>query len=154
MKLSMRFFVVVFCSGLSAVCFAQCTLNDVHKLQQQYEKTYNSDHPEAIVDFYNQDALLTPLFSDNPLVNARERKNYFNNLFHNKDHEVFKLQFDDKKIHSKQLDCGVVTNGIYMLTRIKKNKTTQTPLRFTMVYQDSPQGCQLISHHGSTAQKK
>jgi hypothetical protein len=105
----------------------------------------NSGKPQAVVDLYPENGILVPTYDNVILTTNEQRLNYFENL--NKKVKNIKVNFQEK--HVQLIPGAAVSSGIYTFSGEQLGTPVTMPARYTFVYQDTSNGCQLITHHSS-----
>lgn len=142
--------MAVLLSGLCAMSYAKCTVDEVHDFEMKWKTAYDTNDPEKITNYYTPDGIFIGAFSHEPLLTPKTRRAYFTKLF-SKEKQKLTVHFDKKKTYIHLIPGGAISSGVYILERNDNGVVTKTPIRFTMIYRDTPKNCELIVHHASLA---
>lgn len=144
------FLVTIFCT----VSYAKCTTAEVYHFEKKWKQAYDTNNPDILSKYYSKDAVFIGAFSHEPLLTPTQRLKYFTNLFSQANQKLI-VHFDAKKqSHIQLINGGAISSGVYTLERIKDSVITNTLIRYTMVYRNTPKNCELIIHHASIATQK
>ena len=118
---------------------------DVHAALQRWVETLGSGKGEApIAALYAPDATLLSTFDPKPLETPAEIAAYFHKLTQNPN---LKATVQTEKIRT--FADGGEDSGLYTFSYTKDGKEVRVPARFTFVFQRTPAGWLIVSHHSS-----
>lgn len=144
--------VIVFSNQI----LAKCTTEIVKKELTIWQHIYNLNDPIKLSSFYAKDAQFAGAFEQEFASSNKEIENYFIRLFKKEGgiSRSFKVNLLESKQNFKENASTVIVNGIYELEITENGKSKTLPIRYTMIWTDTEEGCRLVSHHASTHQKK
>lgn len=136
---------VIGVAGIVAEAPAKSAQADVHAALQRWVGALGSGKGEGpIAALYAPDAILLSTFDPKPLETPAAIAAYFQKLTQNPN---LKATVQTEKIHT--FADGGVDSGLYTFSYTKDGKEVQVPARFTFVFQRTPKGWLIVSHHSS-----
>ena len=118
---------------------------DIHAALQRWVEALGSGKGEApIAALYAPEAVLLSTFDPKPLETPAEITAYFQNLTKNPN---LKATVQTEKVHA--FADGGVTSGLYTFSYTKDGKEVRVPARFSFVFNRTPTGWLIVSHHSS-----
>lgn len=155
MKKIYGYFIAALFSSCCSLSNAACTTPELQHFENQWKTAFDSHNAQTLTHFYAKDAVFMGAFQHEPLLTQEARIQYFESLFNKakKNNQTLTVQFDNNNHYIHFVNGGAVCSGVYFLEEQKGGKVTRIPIRFTMVYRDSPHNCKLIVHQASIVPK-
>lgn len=121
------------------------TPSDVKQADQRWQAAIATNDPATVAAVYTKNAVLIPTVENAPHTTQAERLAYFQHFFKTLQHAS--VAYNQEII--QMLPDGAVSSGVYTFKGLQDGKTVRIPARFTFVYEATPTGCSLITHHSS-----
>ncbi len=137
----------LFMLAFLGIAFATCNKTDVQKADLRWAQAIDSNNVNKVVDLYAPQAVLVATLANHPITTRVGRVDYFKKFFNT--YKGARVSYTGAK-YIQIFKGGAVSSGLYVFSGKKQGKKTNVPARYTFVYRDSTNGCQLITQHSSS----